>query len=151
MSRTRVPAGRRPARPGDRARPLPGPVTPLYGSALPTASLETRMLLDVRTYTCRPGTIKAHLELYERMGKAPQTRHLGAPLAYLVTETPNPNQYVHIWVYANAGDREAKRAAMWQDPDWQAYVAASAKLGALVAQDNRLMTPVTFFPEPSRG
>ena len=109
------------------------------------------MLLDVRTYTCRPGTIKKHLELYERMGKAPQNRHLGAPLAYLVTETPNPNQYVHIWVYENAGDREAKRAAMWKDPDWQAYVGESAKLGAMVAQDNRLMTPVTFFPEPSRG
>ena len=102
------------------------------------------MLLDVRTYTCRPGTIKKHLELYERMGKAPQTRHLGPPLAYLVTETPNPNQYVHIWVYENAGDREAKRAAMWN-------VGESAKLGALIAQDNRLMTPVAFFPEPSRA
>ena len=74
------------------------------------------MLLDVRTYTCRPGTIKKHLELYEKYGKAPQTRHLGQPLAYLVTETGNPNQYVHIWVYENAGDREAKRAAMQADP-----------------------------------
>jgi len=38
------------------------------------------MLLDVRTYTCRPGTIKKHLALYEKMGKGPQTRHLGQPL-----------------------------------------------------------------------
>ena len=29
------------------------------------------MLLDVRTYTCRPGTIKAHLALYAKMGKEP--------------------------------------------------------------------------------
>ena len=65
------------------------------------------MLLDVRTYTCKPGTIKPHLALYEQMGKAPQSKHLGQPLAYLVTETGNPNQYVHIWVYENAGDREA--------------------------------------------
>ncbi len=109
------------------------------------------MLLDVRTYTCRPGTIKKHLELYARMGKEPQTRHLGAPLAYLATETPNPNQYVHIWVYESAGDREAKRAAMWQDADWLAYTAESAKLGALVKQENRLMKPVDFFPEPKSG
>ena len=29
------------------------------------------MLLDIRTYRCRPGTIKKHLELYEKMGKKP--------------------------------------------------------------------------------
>ena len=104
------------------------------------------MLLDVRTYTCRPGTIRTHLALYEKLGKAPQTRHLGRPLAYLATETGDPNQYMHIWVYQNAGDREAKRAAMWADPDWVAYVEESAKLGALVKQENKLMRPVDFFP-----
>ncbi len=104
------------------------------------------MLLDVRTYTCPPGTIKAQLALYEQLGKAPQTRHLGQPFAYLVTETGNPNQYVHIWRYDNAGDREAKRAAMQADPDWGAYMEASAKLGALAHQENKLMRPVDFFP-----
>ena len=103
------------------------------------------MLLDVRTYTCKPGTIKPHLALYEQMGKAPQSKHLGQPLAYLVTETGNPNQYVHIWVYENAGDHEAKRAAMWADPDWVAYTKASAELGALEAQKNKLMVPVDFY------
>jgi hypothetical protein len=104
------------------------------------------MLLDVRTYTCRPGTIRQHLALYERLGKAPQTRHLGPPLAYLLTETGDPNQYVHIWVYENAADRETKRAAMWADPEWIAYTEESAKLGALVRQRNKLMRPVDFFP-----
>jgi hypothetical protein len=28
------------------------------------------------------------------------------------TETGDPNEYVHIWVYENAADREARRAAM---------------------------------------
>ncbi|MCH9673748.1 MAG: NIPSNAP family protein [Gammaproteobacteria bacterium] len=106
------------------------------------------MLLDVRTYTCRPGTIKAHLELYEKLGKAPQTKNLGQPLAYLITETGDPNQYVHIWVYENAGDREAKRNAMQADPDWIKYTQESAKLGALVSQENKLMRPVDFFDPP---
>ncbi len=104
------------------------------------------MLLDVRTYTCRPGTIKKHLELYEKMGKGPQSRNLGQPLAYLVTETGDPNQYVHIWVYENAGDRETKRTAMQADPEWLAYTQESAKLGALVKQENKLMRPVDFYP-----
>ncbi len=104
------------------------------------------MLLDVRTYTCRPGTIRKHLELYEEKGWGPQTRNLGQPLAYLITETGDPNQYVHIWVYENAGDREAKRANLWADPEWVAYTQESAKLGALDKQENKLMRPVDFFP-----
>lgn len=104
------------------------------------------MLLDVRTYTCKPQTIKKHIALYEKMGKAPQTRHLGQPLAYMTTETGNPNQYIHIWVYEDAADREKRRAAMWKDPEWLAYIEESAKLGALEAQENRLMNPVSFFP-----
>jgi hypothetical protein len=122
---------------------------PLGRDPRPLASAEKSrrmaMLLDVRTYTCRPGTIKKHLAVYEEYGKEPQTRHLGQPFAYLVTETGNPNQYLHIWLYQDAGDRERKRAALWADPDWVAYTEKSAELGALVSQQNRLMTPVKFF------
>ena len=45
---------------------------------------------------------------------------------------------------ARGGDREAKRTAMWQDPAWIAYTQESAKLGALEAQENKLMQPVGF-------
>ena len=107
------------------------------------------MLLDVRTYTCRPGTIQQHLALYKEMGKEPQTRHLGQPLAYLVTETGNVNQYVHIWLFENAADRETRRTALWADKAWLTYVEASAKLNALIEQTNKLMKPVDFFPQPS--
>ena len=103
------------------------------------------MLLDVRTYRCRPGTIKAHLALYDKLGKAPQSRVLGAPLAFMTTETGNVNEFMHIWVYENAADREARRAALWLDAEWLVYVAESAKLGALESQENRLMSQVPFF------
>ena len=102
------------------------------------------MLLDVRTYKCKPGTINAHLKLYEEFGKLPQFRCLGEPVLYMKTETGDPNEYVHIWVYENAGDREAKRAALWKDEEWLAYTRESAKLGALESQTNKLMTPVAF-------
>tara|TARA_Y100000588_G_C13343907_1_gene539360 strand:- start:81 stop:413 length:333 start_codon:yes stop_codon:yes gene_type:complete len=103
------------------------------------------MLLDIRTYVCKPGTIKKHLELYEKKGKTPQTRNLGQPLLYAVCETGNPNEYTHIWVYENAGDRERKRAAMQSDPEWIDYTNASAELGALESQKNKLVRPVDFY------
>ena len=92
------------------------------------------MLYDVRTYECRPGTIKMHLDLYEKHGKAPQARALGNPLAYLVGETGNPNRYIHIWVYENAADREERRKKMVADPEF------------LILQENQLMQNVDFYP-----
>jgi len=104
------------------------------------------MLLDHRTYTVKPGSMAKQLKIYEDLGKAAQIRHLGQPLAYLVAESGELNTYVHIWVYEDAGDRAKKRAAMQADPDWIAYLAATAEAGYLIKQENKLMTPVPFYP-----
>jgi hypothetical protein len=104
------------------------------------------MLLDHRTYTVRPGTLPRHLKIYEEFGMAAQRRHLGEPLAYLITETGEINTYVHIWVYEDAGDRARKRAAMQADPDWQTFLAKNAEAGFLIKQENKLMTPAPFYP-----
>lgn len=103
------------------------------------------MLFDVRTYLCRPGTIKAHLEIYEKYGLKPQTRHLGEPVFYGVTETGTVNSFVHIWAYENAADREKRRAAMQADPEWQEFLKQSGAAGYLVSQQNSLMTNAPFF------
>jgi len=103
------------------------------------------MLYDVRTYTCRPGTLKKHLALYAEHGYGVQRRHLGEPLAYLQTETGNVNSYTHIWVFEDAADRERKRAGMQRDPEWAAYLEKSAQAAYLVSQDTRLMVPTPFF------
>jgi hypothetical protein len=103
------------------------------------------VLYDVRTYVCRPGTIRPHLALYAEHGFATQKKHLGEPLAYLQTETGDLNSYVHIWVYQDAGDRAQRRAALQADPQWAEYLKRSADAGYLVSQSNRLMTPVAFW------
>ena len=103
------------------------------------------MVFDHRTYYCRPGTIKAHLELYAKMGFAVQTKHLGQPLLYATTDVGDVNSYVHVWSYADVADRAKKRAAMTADPEWQSYIAKSAELGALIRQENKIMLPVAFF------
>ncbi len=73
------------------------------------------MLIDHRTYTVKPGTMARRMALYKEFGLAAQKRHPGEPLAYLLTESGEVNTYVHIWVYKDAADRAAKRAAMMAD------------------------------------
>jgi hypothetical protein len=96
---------------------------------------EARMLLDHRTYTVRPGTIRKQLALYEKHGLTPQKRHFGDPLAYL-----------HIWVYEDAADRSRKRASLMADPEWLAYLEMNAEAGFLLKQENKLMTDAAFAP-----
>jgi hypothetical protein len=86
------------------------------------------------------------MALYEEYGLKAQKRHLGEPLAYLITESGEVNTYVHIWVYQDAADRAARRAAMQADPEWQVFMQKNAEAGYLIAQRNNLMTPASFAP-----
>ena len=74
------------------------------------------MLLDHRTYRAKPGTLQAHIDIYEKHGLAAQVRHLGPPLAYLIGESGELNTIVHIWVYEDAADR-ARNGAENQPDD----------------------------------
>ena len=103
------------------------------------------MLYDMRTYTCRPGTIQKHFKLYGEHGYDTQRKHLGQPIVYGAVESGDVNSYVHIWVYEDAADRAKRRKALNSDPDWKAYLAKSAEAGYLVSQVNQLMVPAPFF------
>lgn len=103
------------------------------------------MIYDHRTYVCRPGTIGKHMKLYQDHGWAIQRKHLGDPVVYGAVETGDVNSYVHIWCFEDAADRARKRAAMKDDPEWQAYLAKSAEAGYLVRQENKILVPAPFF------
>lgn len=102
------------------------------------------MLVDVRTYTVRPGTLKQHLDIYEKGGFEIQKSHLGTPLAYLVADAGELNTFMHLWLYESAADRAARRSAMEADAGWAAYRNESTKAGYLIHQENRLMVPTSF-------
>ena len=104
------------------------------------------MLVDHRTYTVRPGTMAKQMALSQEYGLKAQTRHLGQPLAYLITESGEVNTYIHIWVYKDAADRATKRAAMQADPEWQTFMQKNAEAGFLIAQRNNLMNDAPFAP-----
>lgn len=103
------------------------------------------MLFDMRTYTCRPGTIHKQLALYREHGYEAQCRHLGAPVFYGITETGPQNSYIHIWAYRSAADRAERRAAMEADPDWIRFKKLSAEAGNLIHQENRLLNATEFY------
>jgi len=104
------------------------------------------VLVDARTYTIKPGCTPAQLKIYEELGFPVQLKHMGQPLAYLQAESGELNTLLHLWVYENAGDREAKRAAMMKDPAWHKYLTANRENGYLIGQKTTLMTPVSFAP-----
>jgi hypothetical protein len=90
--------------------------------------------------------MQKHLDLYEKHGYGPHVRNLGKPLGFLVSESGELNTIVHMWVYEDAADRAKKRAAMYADPEWQAYVKMSVAAGYIIEQNTRLMTPASFYP-----
>jgi len=100
------------------------------------------MIFDHRTYTCRAGTIRKHLDIYLAHGFAAQTRHLGQPVLYAMTDVGDVNSYVHVWAYESAQDRATRRAAMQADPDWQNYLRISGEAGYLVSQVNKILIGV---------
>jgi len=104
------------------------------------------VLVDHRTYKVRPGTLQRHLDIYEEFGLQAQTRHLGAPLAYMFAESGEINTLVHIWAYDDAADRAAKRARMMADPEWQNYLRLNNEAGYLLQQRTSLMIPASFAP-----
>jgi len=104
------------------------------------------VLVDHRTYRIKPGMTQAHLAIYEEYGFAAQCRHLGAPHAYMFAESGDVNTVVHDWVYEDAADRARRRAAMFNDPEWQIYLKKLNESGYLLEQKTSLMIPAKFCP-----
>ncbi len=101
------------------------------------------MIVDHRTYTLRPGTIKDYVELYRKKGLPVQSRHLGQPLGWYVSMDIGPlNQIVHLWAYEDLADRARRRAALQADPAWQAFIAEAAKM--IVQMENKILHPAPF-------
>jgi hypothetical protein len=97
-------------------------------------------LYEFRTYTYQPGTMPAVLE---RFGKVMAARTKISPLVFAGQTIIGPlNQYVHVWVYKDAGERERLRSEAtktvegWPPPTRE----------FLVAQENMLMVPSACAP-----
>ena len=101
------------------------------------------MYVEERTYRLKIGTAPEYFRNYQENGMHVQLRHLPHMVGYYVTEIGGLNTVVHLWAYDSLDQREKCRAAMYADPDWQKYLAASRPL--METQETRIMKVAPFF------
>ena len=102
------------------------------------------MIVEMRTYTLHPGKVGPYLALYEAEGLETQTRILGKLVGYYSTEVGDVNQVVHLWAYESFDERLKRRAALFADPKWLAYIPKI--VGMLVSQESKILNPARFSP-----
>ena len=102
------------------------------------------MFYEIRTYRLKNGAIPEYLSLVGEEGIAIQKKHLGNLVGYFSSEIGAINEIVHIWGFATLDDRQARRARLAADPDWQAFLPKIRDL--IVTADNKIMTPAAFSP-----
>jgi hypothetical protein len=102
------------------------------------------MIVEMRTYTLHPGQVANYLRLYEAEGLATQSRILGRLLGYYSSETGDVNQVVHLWAYDDFADRQKRRAALFADPAWLAYLPKMVPM--LITQESKILNPAKFSP-----
>lgn len=98
---------------------------------------ENLPLVDLRTYTIALRKMPEFLEVFDRLAMPVQLRHLRPPIGFFVTAHGTLNQVVHLWEYESMADLERRAAARDKDPDWPAYLQASASL--ITGQQNQLI------------
>ncbi len=100
------------------------------------------MIVEERIYTLQPGQAGAYLKAYEAEGMAIQKPILGRMVGYYQTEFGTLNQVIHMWAYEDLAERAQRRAALFADAGWRAYVAKVRP--HILKQENRLLIPAPF-------
>jgi hypothetical protein len=102
------------------------------------------MILEVRTYTIQTSLVAEYPALYEREGFKSHARHLGQPVGWFSSEIGTLNQVVHMWRYQSHAEREVKRAALYADPEWLAFVPKTRPY--IKRMENQILVPTSFSP-----
>jgi hypothetical protein len=98
------------------------------------------MIYELRTYTLVPGTAPEYVRLQREFGRPIRGDDYGTFEGSWVSEFGTLNQYVHLWSYQDAGERQRIRAALAQNKDWaERFLAPSAPL--VQTQENMLLFP----------
>ncbi|MFT8674339.1 MAG: NIPSNAP family protein [Acetobacter sp.] len=101
------------------------------------------MIYEIRTYQLKTGTVPAYVKAVSEEGIGIQKDYLGTLVGYFFSEIGPLNQIVHIWAYKDLADRDARRAALGDDPRWVAFLP---KIQCLIeTMENKIMKPLPFF------
>jgi len=98
-------------------------------------------IYEERIYEIQPGRLGEYLQRYKELGYDVQTKHLGRPIGYFVSEIGDLNLVIQLRRYVSHADRDCRRAAMESDPDWIHY----RKVNSLqISQKNRILKSQEF-------
>ena len=99
--------------------------------------------VEMRTYRLTPGGHAEWYEHYRKHGMETQKRVLGNMVGYYHTEHGPLNEIVHMWGYDSLDDRVARRAALFQEPQWLEFVPKVRPL--LESMESKVLVPAPFF------
>ncbi|WP_064695012.1 NIPSNAP family protein [Rhizobium aegyptiacum] len=102
------------------------------------------MFVEIRTYRLKNGGVPEYLKVAAETGIAIQKKHLGNLVGYFSSEIGPINEIVHIWSFDSLDDRQARRARLAGDAEWQAFLPKIRDL--IVTADTKIMTPAAFSP-----
>lgn len=97
------------------------------------------MIVEERNYLLVPGGTRRYLDAWYRLGRGPQTTHLGEPLGVYTVEVGDLNTLVYLWGFTDPADRAHRRAALAGDPGFAVFRGEVRSL--LVSQSNRILVP----------
>src|SRR5260370_36706625 len=106
------------------------------------------MIFDHSTYNIKPNRLGKFLETYEKLALPLQRKYLGEPYGFFVTHIGPLSRVVHLWQYEALGDRERRRDAMEEDPEWQAYRRVAPEEDPVINLENQFPSPSPSFVPP---
>lgn len=102
------------------------------------------MIVEQRVYTIHIGKLAELVNLYRAEGWPIQSKILGNCVGWYTSEVGALNQIVHMWGYESFEDRSRRRAALFKDDGWLAYIRKAQPL--IAGQENRILLPTDFSP-----
>jgi hypothetical protein len=101
------------------------------------------MLIELRTYTLKPGTVATFVDFFEHHDLPFIVPIMGHPVGWYTTEIGPLNQVIQMWAFADFDDRERRREAVAKHPSWANHLATLGPL--VVSQHSMLLRPTAFF------
>ena len=102
------------------------------------------MLVEMRTYSLKPGTVAEYVKLYEEKGSRVHREILGNLIGYFTTEIGDINQVVHLWGYTSFEDRHRRRGILAANDEWRGFLKAAQSY--FVTQETKLLRGTSFSP-----
>jgi hypothetical protein len=95
---------------------------------------------EMRIYRTSVGDARPWAEAY--LGILPVREKYSRNIGLWVGEAPQPNEVLHMWNYPSVNDRAKARAALFQVPDWLAFLHSGA--GKVVEMQSTLLIPTDY-------